>query len=382
MTLVPQHSLGSRTADRLRLLIARNTWPEWLPGERSLCQSLQVSHTTLRTALGLLRHEGIIESRHGIGNRIIALPADIPADAAATGLSAPLPVTSAPSAGLIIPGTVGHLRPFSLWIGAFRDALIKSEWRLQLHEGAHFYRANPATALEKLVRQHTHACWVLVLSTAAMQRWFQARQIPCVLAGTCHDGVDLPSIDLDHRAISRHAAGVLLRAGHRHLVLLNPQSRLAGDQQTETGFFEGIRQSPHAETATASVVYHDIDAASIEKCLVRIFHPQPSHRPTALIITNPYAYLATFSFLTERGLRVPDDVSLISREDDPFLAYLKPSPSRYINRTDVFALKLAGQVLAAPASHSRTRRHLYLIPKYHAGNSVAPPPASAARTVS
>lgn len=379
MTLIPQHSLSSQTADRLKALIAQNTWPEWLPGERSLCQSLQISHTTLRTALSQLKHEGIIEARHGVGNRIVAFPALAPAAATVASPSSPAPPLPSPSVGLVTPNAVGELRPFSLWIDTFRDVLFESGWRLRLYEGAHYYRTNPAPVLEKLVRQNAHTCWVLVLSSSAMQRWFETRRIPCVLAGTCHEGIDLPSVDLDHRAISRHAAGVLLRAGHRHFVLLNPQSRLAGDQQTEMGFFEGIRQSPHAETATASVVYHDIDAASIEKCLVRIFHAQPPHRPTALIITNPYAYLSTFTFLTERGLRVPDDVSLISREDDPFFSYLKPAPARYLNQPEVFARKLATQVLGIPTRRPVARRHLYLLPKYYAGRSVAAPPAT--RTV-
>ncbi|WP_043589526.1 substrate-binding domain-containing protein [Geminisphaera colitermitum] len=390
MTLIPQHSLSSQIADRLKTLIVQNTWSEWLPGERSLSQTLQVSHTTLRIALNQLKHEGVIEARHGIGNRIVAPPAHVAVaaapgtgvvDAAAIGsLAAASRARPLLSVGLIMPNVVSTLRPFSLWIDTFRDVLFESGWRLKLYEGAHYYRANPASTLEKLVRQNTHTCWVLVLSSAAMQRWFETRGIPCVLAGTCHEGIDLPSVDFDHRAISRHAAGVLLRAGHRHLVLLNPQSRLAGDQQTEMGFFEGIRQSPHAETATASVVYHDIDAASMEKCLVRIFHAQPPHRPTALIITNPYAYLATFTFLTERGLRVPDDVSLISREDDPFFAYLKPAPSRYLNQPEVFARKLATQVLDIPTRRRVGKRHLYLIPKYYAGRSVAAPPQT--RTVS
>lgn len=359
MTLIPQNSLGARVAERLKTMMAEGVWSEWLPGERSLSQTLRVSHSTLRSALRLLKQEGAIESRHGVGNRIVAVTSPVAQET-------PPPA----SVGLVIPETVRSLRPFSLWLDVFRDQLIEAGWRLRVYEGARYYRANPAQVLNRLVTQNTHACWVLVLSSLTMQRWFESRRIPCVLAGSCHAGVRLPSVDVDHRAVSRHAAGVLLRAGHRHLTLFNPSSRNAGDQQTEIGFFEGIRQSPHADAATASVVYHDLDPASVEKCLQRMFHTHHPQRPTALVISNAYAYLTAFSFLATRGLRVPEDVSLISRDDDPFLGYLKPTPARYLNQPDAYARKLTSHVLEVAARHQVGASPVLLLPKYFAGQSV------------
>ena len=45
-----------------------------LPGERELATALNVSRTTIASALGLLREEGYLQSRQGSGSRI-ALPA-------------------------------------------------------------------------------------------------------------------------------------------------------------------------------------------------------------------------------------------------------------------------------------------------------------------
>ncbi|HEY9250657.1 MAG TPA: GntR family transcriptional regulator, partial [Rariglobus sp.] len=213
MTLIPQNSLGARTAERLKTMIADGLWTGWLPGERSLSRTLQVGHATLRAALAQLRHEGVVESHHGVGNRIVALPES-------AGTSLPLPA----SVGLLIPETVRHLRPFSLWLDDFRDHLIQAGWRLKLYADARHYRAGPDKSLQRLVAQNHHDCWVLVLSSPAMQHWFETSGPPCILAGSCHGGINLPSVDVDHRAVSRHAAGVLLRAGHRHLALFNPSS--------------------------------------------------------------------------------------------------------------------------------------------------------------
>jgi DNA-binding transcriptional MocR family regulator len=42
-----------------------------LPGERELASALDVSRTTISSALAHLREEGYLESRHGSGSRVI-----------------------------------------------------------------------------------------------------------------------------------------------------------------------------------------------------------------------------------------------------------------------------------------------------------------------
>ncbi|ELS1884126.1 PLP-dependent aminotransferase family protein [Raoultella ornithinolytica] len=67
--------LWRQLADALRLLIldGRLTLETRLPGERELAAALNVSRTTIASALGQLREEGYLYSRQGSGSRI-ALP--------------------------------------------------------------------------------------------------------------------------------------------------------------------------------------------------------------------------------------------------------------------------------------------------------------------
>ncbi|MGE9293316.1 MAG: substrate-binding domain-containing protein, partial [Puniceicoccales bacterium] len=280
------------------------------------------------------------------------------------------------SVGLITPKSTISLRPFSLWVDIFREMLFEAGWRLKIYTGTKYYRTNPSATLNKLVEQNGHTSWVLVLSSVAMQRWFQARQLPAVLAGTNHENVSLPGVDIDHRAICRHAVGTLIRAGHRHMVLFLPQSRRAGDLRSEVGFFEGISTSAYAKSITANVIYHDdVDAQSINKCLTRLFMTAPERRPTAMIIANPYVYVTTRMFLAENGLKVPQDVSLIAREDDPLFSYLTPNPSRYLNQSEIYARKLMHMAMELPTHrHAVASECQYLLPKFFAGKTVARPP--------
>lgn len=68
--------LWRQLAEALRLLIldGRLALNTRLPGERELATALNVSRTTIASALGLLRDEGYLQSRQGSGSRI-ALPA-------------------------------------------------------------------------------------------------------------------------------------------------------------------------------------------------------------------------------------------------------------------------------------------------------------------
>lgn len=65
--------LWRQLADALRLLIldGRLALDTRLPGERELALTLDVSRTTVASALAHLRDEGYLESRHGSGSRVI-----------------------------------------------------------------------------------------------------------------------------------------------------------------------------------------------------------------------------------------------------------------------------------------------------------------------
>ncbi|MCG3147078.1 MAG: putative fructoselysine utilization operon transcriptional repressor [Verrucomicrobiae bacterium] len=65
-----------RAAAKLRdqILSGRRPCGQQLPAERVLCRQLQVSRITIRHALQLLTHEGLIQRRHGSGTYVAPNP--------------------------------------------------------------------------------------------------------------------------------------------------------------------------------------------------------------------------------------------------------------------------------------------------------------------
>ena len=356
---IPQrNSLVSQAVAFLDAQIAAGQWREWLPPERTLCESMQVSRSTLRRALAQMRRDGRIRSEHGAGNRILL---NTPARRGRL---------RSHDVALLVPEPLERLRPTqTLWIDELRAMLSEHSVRLHVFHGAQYFRADPSAALKKLLHQHPHGCWILALASAGCQQWFARHGIPCVIAGSCHAAIDLPFRDLDHRAMCRHAAGVLLAAGHRRLAFLAQETRLAGDIESEAGFLDGVNQSTSAG-ASAQVCHHDATSAGIAHALRRLLAQRQA--PTALLVANAYHYLAVVSRLAQLGRLAPRDFSIISRDEDPFLTFLAPEPARYVASPRALAKSLLRPVMELLEQGAVSQRAARLMPQFIRGGTVGP----------
>ncbi|MBI4626720.1 MAG: substrate-binding domain-containing protein [Verrucomicrobia bacterium] len=359
MSTVPRsyESLPIQVARRIAQEIQRKTWLGVLPAERTLTDTLQVSRKTLRKALTQLQREGLIETQRRVGHRIKA--------------GTPRTKRQNASVGLLTLESLEHLPSYTaLWIDELRTLLFESGVRLATFSGHSYFMRRPEKALTRLMHQNPQACWVLPHSNERMQRWLFERQVPGIIAGSCFEGLPLPSIDLDYFSVCRHAAGSMLRHGHRRLALLITQSQRAGDIESEAGFVEGVRSSSHAE-AESIVAKHDGTVVGASRVLSRLFdRPAP---PTALLVSKPHFYLTAFAFLSQRGLRVPGDVSLVSRDSDTFLLYLTPTPAYYLLSPKTYAKRLFALVITlirgAKIAHPQQR----IEPRFIPGPSLGPP---------
>lgn len=341
----------------LREGIAHGEWVGRLPAERRLAQDLKVGRNSLRQALQRLAAEGAVEAIPGRGRRLTGRPAD-PAAAGCTVV------------GLLAPVPLEQLRPRqALWVDELRGQLADRNLRLRYVAAAPCFGPNPARSLERLLAQERCAAWILVRSTRDAQSWFARRGTPAVIAGSCHEGVVLPSVDLDYRAMCRHAATLLLQRGHRRLAFLLPEARAAGELLSETGFTEGVAGFP--ARAEPIILRCGPDPEGAARCVRRLM--AGSRPPSAIMVCQSYHYLTVFSVLASLGCRVPADVSLLCRDDDRFLAFVRPEPTRYVEDPRLYARKLVR--LTETVLQGRTQKPVAvrLLPGLFPGASVAPP---------
>lgn len=349
--------LAAQVAASLRAAIEQGSWKETLPSERRLTEVFQVSRPTMRTALHLLAKDGLIEIRQGRPNRLLAR----------TRVRA---VDQNRLVGLIMdkPTSEIHENPFQS-ISEMRSHLAERGFDTKMLNCDARSAAAERRKLEEFVRQNRVFCCALISVSRELQQWFVTHSIPALVIGSCHASVRLPSLDVDYRAVCRHAAGVMLSHGHRRIVLLLPDFGLAGDLASEQGFLEAVVPRGRSGDARLSVVRHDSTASNIRSLLDTLFDsPEP---PTGLVVAKPKHLLTVAFHLLQRGISVPGTVSLIARDqyslfgdDSTPIAHYRFEENVYSNRLIRLMLQLAstGQLPAEPN---------LVFPRFFAGRTVA-----------
>jgi LacI family transcriptional regulator len=327
-----------------------------LPTELELCRRLRISRMTLRAALAQVERERLI--RRGRGRRREVVARKRPARPAKTSVKVVL----------LTPEPLHRLTCFEMyWVDELRSHLADAGYQLEVQEQSGCHGPNGEHTLHALDGRLRPAGWVLHKSTARMQRWFSKRGARAVITGSRHSDVALPSVDLDNRAVCRHAVGRLRARGHLRLALVVPASGLAGELASERGFLEGAG-GESVRSGEAVIGRHADTRASVCGCLNELLRRRSP--PTGFLVANANSALTAHCFLLEKGLKLPQEVALISRDHDRFLEEVVPSLARYSCDPTLLARKISGKVLAVVRGAVGQARADLVMPDFVPGESL------------
>lgn len=142
-----------------------------------------------------------------------------------------------------------------------------------------------------------------------------------ILWENCSEG-RFSCVGIDNYGASAMMTRYLLDLGHRELgLIVGPVSKLNRIRDRRLGFCdtlaaEGIAVSPERVVETEHSMRHGYDAA--KKLLTT------PERPTAIFAASDVIAFGALSYLTEVGIRVPEDVSLAGFDDLEFAAFCNP----------------------------------------------------------
>lgn len=353
-------SLVHETAATLREWINSGVLQEELPGELQLKARLGVGRDTLRLALTLLTKEGWVSpATKGRQRRVqIGHPA-----LEKNSVNSLLPVT------FLSPFPVAH-RVTLLELEELQTGLAEQGRSLRFLSPDIFDLKHPERQLDRMVREHPSAAWILYVVGERIQRWFDQQGIPTFLFGSPFPNVNLPFVVTDWEAAAFHAGIQLVREGHRTIGILEFHERFPGLLAEE----RGVERALATATPKGRLILFKDDRSpeSVARCLESAFNLKD--RPTALVLTRAAQFLTCFSWLAPRGIRVPGDISIVSLADDSWFEEFHPPVSFYQSDAKVVGRHIAQRVLELVATGQVTKKSIRFPIDYVPGATIGPAP--------
>lgn len=272
-----------------------------------LVKEFGVSGKTVEAALLQLQKEGLLESQGPGRRRRIVFSENIPTPSLRIAILTfePLAMTE----GYLVEmqhllNDAGH--------SAFFTAKSLAELGYDVAKVSIFVKETKADA------------WIIVGSPRGLLEWFAAESIPAFALFGRRRGLSLAGAGPDKSQAMTDITHRLFELGHRRIVLLTRKARrLPNPGAIELLFLEEL--AAHGITPSSyNLPDWEETVEGFNEGLKSLFCVTP---PTALIVDEVQFFLAAHQFCANMLLRVPEDVSLISTDDDPHFAWFTPAVS-------------------------------------------------------
>jgi DNA-binding LacI/PurR family transcriptional regulator len=277
-----------------------------LPGVNPLVAELGVNHKTVKAALRILEDEGLLVNQGSGLRRRIVLPEDhVPP-------------------GLRVAILLYEKNDQTL------SYIIDCKNKLEAAGHSVFYAASHLTEITMDVRRlarmvgKTEAdAWVVASGTGEVLEWFIQQKIPTFALFGRRRKLKIAGIGPDNIPALIEATRRLIELGHQRIVFLDSLYKISESGAIGTAFLDAL-SAGGITAGTYNMPGWEGGIEGLYAYLDSAFQRTP---PTAIIASSITTYFATLHFLLNRGIRVPQDLSLICLDDDPYFKQCRPSVS-------------------------------------------------------
>lgn len=192
--------------------------------------------------------------------------------------------------------------------------------------------------IELLTQRRVDGLIVLASRTDdALVDWLTEQTYPFVVLGRV-PGRDVPHVNNDNVLAAREATEHLLHLGHRHIAFIGGPSNFVVSIDRLEGYKQalhaaGVSFRPDLVAITDFSYEQSYDAArrllSTPQSRVNPYEAivnssNSARRPSAVVAIDDSVAMGVLSAARDMGLRVPDDVSIVSFNDSPVCPHVAP----------------------------------------------------------
>jgi len=160
--------------------------------------------------------------------------------------------------------------------------------------------------------------------------------IPVVAVDRAPSGLEVDLVTSTNREGARDAVAHLLSLGHRDVAFINGPEAFDVAQKRLAGYREALAAAgaPQPEAFIIHSDFRQAGGCAAMNTLLDLASP-----PRAVLIANNLMTLGALQAIHERGLRIPEDVAVVSFDDMPWATSLRPpltavaQPAEELGRT-------------------------------------------------
>ncbi len=308
MSKLQIQSAAQQVAAHLRDQLLRGVWTVTIPGGARLSRELGVGRMTVEAALSQLESEGLLVSQGPQRRRKIILPENY--------------APPALRVAMLFFDRMNHGRRHVIEIMNLLEAAGHAPFHADktLDElGCDIGR------VARYVKRTEADAWIIGAGSSEVLEWFVQQELPTFALFGRMSGQPLAGVKPDKAPSMAEIVRHLVALGHQRISLIVRREhrqpmpsrfvRVYLDEFEAAGIKTGVFNLPSWEESPKG----------FRRVIDSLFNgPSP---PTALLLDEAYQFHAGYHHLSQKGLKIPQDVSLICLDDDLSFTWCDPQVS-------------------------------------------------------
>jgi DNA-binding LacI/PurR family transcriptional regulator len=195
--------------------------------------------------------------------------------------------------------------------------------------------------------------WLEPMFNARYDAIVKEHDIPCVVINNCEESVEAYLVKSDNYSSAKKAVNFLASMGHRRIAFVGGYLNLTNHKDRYLGYVDGLKAEGIG--FDESLVVDDVTswddnggAEGTYRLLAR------TREVDAIALCSDFLALGAYKALENRGISIPDDVSIVSFDDSPLAAYIKPSLSSFRQPLLEIGIKAANLLFEIISSAGRS----------------------------